>query len=601
MKKVGLLLLLISIALFSSGQDSIAKRDSITLTEKLIVQEQNQKIIDSLIKVGLEKQLKETDIQRDKNALAEKLRQLEEKEVARQLEQQNWILQLKAIGDSFPVSPFLDTLFYIHTGIGSFSATERAQNTSERIRSLYEDDFFVKDSLKLVTAEGAINILYKNNFIVASFTELDALWYGVGLPLLANEYFDKINVAVEIEKKQNSFKNQLIRVGWVTLTIAGLLLIIYIINVFFKWQEHYLFKHRRNIFKGISFRNFKIFNPAQQASLVIRFHSILRIVAIVVVLYLSLPVIFNVFPQTKPFTETLLGWIITPAKKIFHSFVAFLPDLVTILVVYIFTRYLVKIVKYFAEQVEKGNLEVPGFHKDFAKPTYGIVRFLLYIFMLIIIFPYLPGSGSPAFQGVSVFLGVLISLGSSSSISNMIAGLIITYMRPFKIGDRVKIGDIIGDVTEKTLLVTKIRTIKNEEVTVPNSNVLAANAINYSSNADNLGLILNTKVTMGYQVPWKKNEELLIKAALRTRMIEHIPVPFVFQLELGEFYATYQLNAYTKEPNEMDTIYSELHKNIQILYNEAGIDLTCSHFAILKNSHGTVMTNDGSKPFSVRD
>ncbi len=586
MKKIGLFLLAVSTGIFSVGQDSTGKRDSITLTEKLILQEQNQRVIDSLVKLQLEKQLKEADRKGERSDLEEKLRLLEEKEIARQKEQQDRIAQLKAIGESFPVHPFQDTLFYIHTGIGSFSAAERAQSTMEQIRELYEDEFFSRDSLKMAPVEGIINIIYKNNFIVASFTDLDALWYGIGREALAAQYFEKIGAAVETEKKQNSFRNQLIRIGWVTLTIAGLFLIIYVINILFKWQEHYLFKHRRRIFRGVSIRSFKLFTPGQQASLAIRFHSILRIVAIVVVLYFSLPVIFNVFPQTKPYTETLLGWVISPAKKIFHSFVAFLPDLVTILVVFIFTRYLIKIVKYFAGQVEKGNLEVPGFHPDFARTTYGIIRFLLYIFMLVIIFPYLPGSGSPAFQGISVFLGVLISLGSSSSISNMIAGLIITYMRPFKIGDRVKIGDVTGDVTEKTLLVTKIRTIKNEEVTIPNSNVLAANAINYSSNAETMGLILNTKLTMGYHVSWKQNEELLMKAALRTRLIEHIPVPFVFQLELGEFYATYQLNAYTKEPNEMDTIYSELHKNIQIMYNEAGIDLTCSHFAILRDENG---------------
>lgn len=600
MKKITLILLVISISLFSIGQDSTSKRDSIALTEKLIIQEQNQRIIDSLVKLQLEKQLKETAGKGAKNDLEEKLRLLEQKEIGRQKEQEDRIAQLKSIGESFPVYPFHDTLFYIHTGIGSFSAEERAQSTSERILELYKDDFFNRDSLKMSSIEGATNIVYKNNFIVASFTDLDALWYGVGREALVTQYFEKIVTAVTTEKNQNSFKNQLIRIGWVTLTIAGLLLIIYVINIFFKWQEHYLFKHRRRIFKGVTIRSFKVFTPAQQASLVIKFHSILRMVAIVVVLYFSLPVVFNVFPQTKPYTETLLSWVISPAKKIFQSFVAFLPDLITILVVFAFTRYLVKIVKYFADQVEKGNLEVPGFHPDFAKPSYGIIRFLLYIFMLIVIFPYLPGSGSPAFQGVSVFLGVLISLGSSSSIGNMIAGLIITYMRPFKIGDRVKIGEVTGDVTEKSLLVTKIRTIKNEEVTIPNSNVLAANAINYSSNAQNLGLILNTKITMGYHVSWKQNEELLLKAALRTRLVEHIPVPFVFQLELGEFYATYQLNAYTKDPNEMDTIYSDLHKNIQILYNEAGIDLTCSHFAILKDSHGFAIPNPASKPNSTR-
>jgi small-conductance mechanosensitive channel len=248
-----------------------------------------------------------------------------------------------------------------------------------------------------------------------------------------------------------------------------------------------------------------------------------------------------VFPKTQDLTNTLLGWVLTPAKKLLHSIINFLPNLFTILVIYFFTSYLVKAIKYFATEIEKGNITLAAFHKEFAIPTFNILRFILYAFMLVIVFPYLPGSDSPAFQGVSVFLGILISLGSSSAINNIIAGLVITYMRPFKIGDRVKIGETIGDVIEKTTLVIRIRTIKNEDITVPNSTVLSSNTINYSANATNLGLILNTTVTIGYDVPWKDMHQALINAALRTEFILKEPVPFVLQTSLDDFYVSYQM------------------------------------------------------------
>ncbi|RZL44801.1 MAG: mechanosensitive ion channel family protein, partial [Pedobacter sp.] len=209
---------------------------------------------------------------------------------------------------------------------------------------------------------------------------------------------------------------------------------------------------------------------------------------------------------------------------------------------------------------------------------------LLVVFMLVIIFPYLPGSSSPAFQGVSVFLGILLSLGSSSATSNMVAGLVITYMRPFKVGDRVKIGEVVGDVTEKTMLVTRIRTIKNEDVTVPNSMVLSSSTVNYSSRTKNNepGLILHYTVTIGYDIAWKQVYELLTKAALQTNHIEKEPAPFILQTSLDDFYISYQINAYTLQANLQASIYSNLLENIQDIFNEAGIEILSPQYNVIR-------------------
>jgi small-conductance mechanosensitive channel len=220
-------------------------------------------------------------------------------------------------------------------------------------------------------------------------------------------------------------------------------------------------------------------------------------------------------------------------------------------------------------------------------PTFGIVKFLLYAFMFVLIFPYLPGSNSNIFKGVSVFLGVLFSLGSTSAISNMVAGLVITYMRPFKVGDRIKIGEIVGDVIEKNLLVTRLRTIKNEEITIPNSSILAGNTINYSAMSKMEGLIIHTTVTIGYSVPWKDMHQALIDAALRTDMIEKDPTPFVLQTSLGDFYVAYQINAYTREANKQAMVYSWLHQNIQDVCNERGIEILSPHYRAERDGNST--------------
>lgn len=209
--------------------------------------------------------------------------------------------------------------------------------------------------------------------------------------------------------------------------------------------------------------------------------------------------------------------------------------------------------------------------------------------MFIVIFPYLPGSDSPIFQGVTVLLGLVFSFGSTSAVSNIIAGIVITYMRPFKIGDRVKIGDVTGDIVHKDLLVTRVRTIKNEDVTVPNSTILTNHIINYSSSAVNLGLIIHSTVTIGYDAPWKKVHELLINAALETDGVLKNPLPFVLQTSLDDWYVSYQINAYTNEPNSQASIYSKLHSNIQEKFNEGGVEIMSPHYHAMRDGNTTTI------------
>jgi small-conductance mechanosensitive channel len=524
--------------------------------------------------------------------LEQRLKQIELTDSLRHADQLHKIEILKQTAKPYPVAPFNDTLFNIYLGGGSTRAQERAIDITKRIKQLYEDDFFKADSLLLEKNENNYEIIYRNELPVMAITELDALWQNIPVDKMADDYLTKIKEAIIKEKEANSLVNWLKRISMIVLVFVGLAFIIFLINKFFNLVANYFRNNTDKFLNGLTFRKTKLLNAAQYEKLVIRTTNFIRIVIIILALYLSLPLLFHIFPGTQDITTTLLKWILTPAKNILNSILTFLPDLFTIIVVYLFTSYLVKVLRYFATEIEVGNLNVTGFPKEFAKPSFAIIRFLLYAFMLVIIFPYLPGSGSPAFQGVSVFLGVLLSLGSSSAVNNIIAGLVITYMRPFKIGDRVQIGDVVGDVIEKTTLVIRIRTIKNEDITVPNSTVLSSNTINYSANALDKGLIVHTTVTIGYDAPWKDVQQALINAALRTTLIQKEPAPFVLQTSLDDFYVSYQLNAYTKDANAQAETYSELHKNIQDSFNEAGIEIMSPHYSSLRDGNQTSIPAD---------
>jgi small-conductance mechanosensitive channel len=249
-------------------------------------------------------------------------------------------------------------------------------------------------------------------------------------------------------------------------------------------------------------------------------------------------------------------------------------------------------------QITRGKLVIPGFYADWAEPTFNILRFLLWAFTLAIVYPYLPFSDSRIFKGVSVFVGVIFSLGSSSAIGNLVAGLVITYMRPFKIGDRVQLKDITGFVVEKTLMVVRIKTHKNEYVTFPNMIILSSSIINYntSSDEDEEGLILYASITFGYSTPWQTIHRILIGAAMATGHVQKSPQPFVLQTALDDFYCQYQINFYTKEVDRVPAIYSELFTNIQEGFRAEGLDMTAAHYRINLPPHVQLPENTPAKP-----
>lgn len=563
------------------------------MTESVLIRQSQQSRLDSLLKIQIQEELKGVVGNQLKTAeLQERLAAIDKTDSIRRSQQTQKIAQLKVNTKGYPVTLLNDTLFRVFLRVGSFKAKDRAESISKKIENLYRDPFFKKDSLKIQHNEDSYDIIYDNEVVVMTVSDLDALWFEKSAVVVAKEYINKIRTAILLKKKENSLINWTKKLSLALAVIIGLTLLIRLLNKLFKRGEHYFELKNQQLFDYLSSKKIGVFSPEQIKSLILKAYNIVRVLVIILVVYLSLPLLFSIFPQTKNLTGQLIQWILTPLYSSIDAMIRFLPDLVTIVVIYFIFRYAIKGLRYFVIEISRGNIHVSGFHKDWANPTFNILKVVLYAFMLVIVWPYLPGSESEAFKGVSVFLGILISLGSSSAITNMVAGLVITYMRPFKIGDRVKIGDHVGDVVEKTMLVTRIKTIKNEDITVPNSAVLSGSTINYSANCakqDSPGLIVHTTITIGYDVPWKTLYEVLIKAALKTDFIEAEPSPFVLQMGLEDFYVAYQINAYTKHGNKQALIYSSLHQNIQDACNEAGIEIMSPHYRAARDGSTTTI------------
>jgi small-conductance mechanosensitive channel len=555
---------------------------------------EEQRINDSIQKEELKAQLislKSTD-KTQIEELQTKLKEIEDKENRNLEEKKQQIEFLKKSTKGYPVVGVLgDTLFHIYSKRGELSAKDRAEILTKKIHELYKDDYFNTDSFKVFETADNYTIQYGKT-IVLSLNETDALWHDKNLSELGNEYKIKIADSIKKAKYENSLSRTLIRTGLVLLVILLTWLLIWLIRLGNRRLMNSINSNKEKWLKKLAYKDYTFLNEEQKYQIILFITKLLRWFVYIVLIYISLSAIFSIFPITRGWADKLIQYILSPLKSIFIGIWNYLPNLFSILAIYFVMKYFIKFVKYIFTEIDSEKLKVSGFHADWAMPTFSIVKFLLYAFMFVLIFPFLPASDSNIFKGVSVFIGVLFSLGSHSSIANVVAGLVITYMRPFKVGDRIKIGDVTGDVIEKTLLVTRLRTPKNEEVTIPNSSVLSGNTVNYSTMARTVGLIIHTTVTIGYDVPWKKMHQALLNAADRTEAILKEPKPFVLQTSLDDFYVSYQINGYTRETNRFNRIYSSLHQNIQDCCNEMGIEIMSPHYRAQRDGNNTTIPAD---------
>ena len=311
----------------------------------------------------------------------------------------------------------------------------------------------------------------------------------------------------------------------------------------------------------------------------------LQAAVIILTFYIFLSLLLGILPETRGISAALLIYVLNAFGAAWHELGEAVPGLFMIVIIGVATWYILKLCRFLFRELQRGHITVSGFYPEWADPTYKLLRIMILACALIVAFPYVPGGDSPAFKGVSIFFGLLVSLGSAGAVGNIVAGVLLTYTRAFQVGDRVRIADTLGDITERTLLATRLRTIKNEDVTVPNSLVLSGQIFNFSECCRDGALILHTSVTIGYDAPWRQVHELLLAAASHTSRILAEPKPFILQTALNDFYVSYQLNVYTNQAADMMFTYSELHQNIQDEFNHAGVEICSPHFAAVRDAN----------------
>lgn len=506
--------------------------------------------------------------------------------------QKQRIDSLRQVTQGVPVIVDDDTLFYFYAKRGGHTPQQRAENVANDITALGKRFNLKPDSLYIESSDIVTDVMYDNKVIV-SFTDQDGLWEGCTRDQLAAEKRLVILEKLKVMKEEHGFLQLCKRVAYFVLVLVGQFLLFWGTNWLFRRVKVRIVKLRNTRLKPFSIQDYELLDTHKQVKLLIFLASLVRYAFMLLQLLLSVPLLFSIFPQTKNLAFQLFSYIWNPVKSILVGIVSYIPNLFTIFVICLAIRYLVRLFRYLAGEVQSERLKLRGFYPDWAIPTYHIIRFLLYAFMIAMIYPYLPGSNSGVFQGISVFVGLIVSLGSSTVIGNIIAGLVITYMRPFKIGDRIKLNDTTGNVIEKTPLVTRIRTPKNEVVTIPNSFVMSSHTVNFSQSAREYGLIIHSEVSIGYDVPWRKVNKLLIEAALNTPGVVDDPRPFILSTSLNDWYPVYQVNAYIKDADKLAQIYSDLHQSIQDRFNEEGIEIMSPHYMAVRDGNASTLPPKG--------
>ena len=389
----------------------------------------------------------------------------------------------------------------------------------------------------------------------------------------AKTYFSNLNHDEVIEQTLH-----------LSIYLGVFIAILLILKILYKYLVKWILKNENFIYKITSKLKIYRLKEEDKENAIGTFLQVIKWVYrffIFIAAYIMVPFILSVSPFTETYSNKMFGYILNPFVDFFIKFLHYIPTLIKILVILFIFSKVIKLVSYFFKEVEKGNINLHGFHKDWSGTTSKMIKFVLYAFIITLIFPLLPGANSDIFKGVTMFLGLLLSLGSTSVISNAMSGLIMTYMRPFKIGDRIEVNNITGIVVMKNTIVTRVRTPKNVIVTIPNANILSGYSKNFSTAAERSNLIIHTSLTIGYDVDWRKVHDLLNTAAINTEgIINDVPEkrPFVLQTSLDDFYVTYEINAYISNVKTYNIIESKLYGNILDEFNNANVEIMSPHY-----------------------
>jgi small-conductance mechanosensitive channel len=457
-------------------------------------------------------------------------------------------------------------------GIATFTGQQRAAIISKRIEKIAGNPSIHPDSIILIKGEDRYSIMAGRELVMNVYN-VDAEMEGFSTIVLAEYIHQKVVSGIKSYREVRSTPVLLKKSLYALL--SAIILVMIMLGLF--WILKKINIRLQNRFKekidSVDNVSHNLIRSNQLWKAIQIFFKTMKIIVIVVIVTIFLQYILGLFPWTNHVAVYTFELVLNPVMIIGESFVKFLPSLAFLIIIFFITRYLLKLIKLFFVGISQNGIVIKDFDPEWALPTFRILRVFIIAFAVIVAYPYIPGSESSAFKGVTVFLGVLFSLGSSSFIGNIIAGYSMTYRGAFKIGDRIKVDELVGFVVEQKLLVTRLRSVKNEEIIIPNSVLLNSNIINFNTRANDLGVIIHTTVGIGYETPWRQVDAMLKLAADRTKGLMKQPEPFVLKQSLGDFAVNYEINAYCNDISRMHIFYTELHQNILDVFNENNVQI----------------------------
>ncbi len=464
-----------------------------------------------------------------------------------------------------------DTLFMVR-GISAYPAERRAAEIAGRIASFASDRSLPVDSLRIEEAPLGTKVVAAGRTVFA-LVDADSELEGVSRQVLAEVYRLRTAEAVRryrADRDPGMLWSAVANAFMATLAVVlGLMLV----RKIMRWLRAALERRFRHRMPDFVVGSISVVRGEQLWQGLHGTYRLLSVLVTLMVIYTYFNYVLVLFPWTRGLGHNLSAMLLRPLATLAAGAIAYLPNLIFLVVLALLTKWTLRLSRLFFRRVADGTVTFSGFDPDWALPTDRIVRLLVIAFALVIAYPYIPGSGSEALKGITLLTGLIFSLGSPSVIGNLVAGQSLAFRRAFKVGDRVKIGDHVGEVLQIRLLTTYLRSPKNEQIVIPNSTILNSEVINFTALAASRGLILHSIVGIGYETPWRQVEAMLLEAASRTAGLLREPPPFVLQRNLGNFAVDYEINVYTDAPDRMLPLYSALHSNILDLFNEYGVQI----------------------------
>lgn len=491
-----------------------------------------------------------------------------------------------------------ETLFLIYAQQGGLSLQERAQRINQRLKDFAQDPSLSLNALEIYSSDQdglPLTTLSVGNILLMLISDIDAQKANKSRPELAQEYLTKIKDTVARYRQERNISYFLKALIWSGIATATFVILIFIINNIFNNLYHKIKIWGESYINPVRFGNWEIIRTNQLDDVIAWLLHFFQSVIIIGLLTIYFPLILHQFPWTRGWAKIFEGYLLETLQVSTKAFIGYLPNLLTIIFIIFITLGTLRFAKSFFRELGEGKLSIPGFYTEWANATYKLVSFLIIALASVVIFPLLPGFQSPAFQGISVFLGLLISLGSTSVIANLISGSVLIYTRAFRVGDHIKINDVTGRVLETSLLVTRILTSTNAVISIPNSQISTSSIENFSFGYREFKepLILRVTIYLGYEVLWRDAYKVLMESALKTTGILHNPEPFVLQGELNEVFVTYLLNAYIdmdyfkdKTLKEVEKAHSELNENIRDCCASYGIYIFAPNYEADPTNYG---------------